>query len=74
MKVTTDNIYTVLKSNLVPGKVISWTDMMVIVQAHGMKVKNWMQVRGVLQFMLNEQMLSRTDNLYKEEYLCGDLS
>lgn len=31
-------------------------------------IKNWRTVRGVLQFMLNEKMVARTNNLHHEIY------
>lgn len=70
MRVTTDNIFTVLSklADEKKGKKISWGQMKESINQAGMKVANWMTVRGVLQFMLNEGILKRTEDVHVEEY------
>lgn len=33
-----------------------------------MKVKNWLDVRGVLQYMLDQKMIARVQSVMVEEY------
>jgi hypothetical protein len=71
MKATPENIYEVLNSVCISGKTVSFLQMMNAVNDSGMKIKNWLKVRGVLQYMINNNMLSRTSDLHVEEYLCA---
>ena len=71
MKATPENIYEVLNSVCISGETVSFLQMMDAVNASGMKIKNWLKVRGVLQYMINNNMLSRTSDLHVEEYLCA---
>lgn len=70
MRVTNNNIYNVICSAAKTGSTISWKDIVAAVKAAGMTVDNWMKVRGVLQFMINEGTLTRTEDVNKEEYIC----
>jgi hypothetical protein len=71
MKATPENIYEVLTRVCISGKTVSFLQMMNAVNDSGMKIKNWLKVRGVLQYMINNNMLSRTSDLHVEEYLCA---
>jgi hypothetical protein len=71
MKATPDNIYEVLNNVCISGKTVSFLQMMDAINASGMKIKNWLKVRGVLQYMINNNMISRTSDLHVEEYFCA---
>ena len=71
MKATPDNIYKVLNNVCISGKTVSFLQMMDAINASNMKIKNWLKVRGVLQYMINNNMISRTSDLHVEEYLCA---
>lgn len=70
MKPTAENIFTVLfylvENN--KGKNVSWKQMVAAVNQSGMKIANWMSVRNVLQFMINEKMVKRTADIHVEEF------
>lgn len=70
MRVTSNNIFTVL-SKLAEdnkGKKVAWSQMVQAVNQSGMKIQNWLTVRNVLQFMINEGMVKRTSDVHVEEY------
>lgn len=62
-----DEVFIALGLVLKNGKAL-WSDMMNAVKAAKIKVVNWLDVRGVLQFMINEKLIVRTKNVSKEEY------
>ena len=45
-----------------------WNDIVQSVEQAKIPVKNWMIVRGVLQWMLNEKMVVRIKDVHKEQY------
>lgn len=57
----------VILTRVITVKPIDWKDMMVAVSAE-MTVKNWLDVRGVLQWMLNQNLIERLPSVYVEQY------
>jgi len=45
-----------------------WSDIVDSVTQAKIPVKNWMTVRGVLQWMINEKMIVRIKDVHKEQY------
>jgi len=45
-----------------------WADIVESVEQAKIPVKNWLVVRGVLQWMINEKMVVRTKNIHQEKY------
>ena len=45
-----------------------WDDIVNSVNQAKIPVKNWLVVRGVLQWMINEKMVVRTKNVHEEIY------
>jgi len=45
-----------------------WADIVKSVEQAKIPVKNWLVVRGVLQWMINEKMVVRTKNIHQEKY------
>ena len=45
-----------------------WDDIINSVNQAKIPVKNWMDVRGVLQWMINQKMVVRIKNVYIEQY------
>ena len=45
-----------------------WSDIVESVKSAKIPIKNWLVVRGVLQWMINEQMVVRINNIHKEQY------
>lgn len=50
-----------------------WSEIMVAVRFTGLRVKNWLNVRSVLQELLNERAIKRHPCVDKELYLKGPL-
>lgn len=50
-------------------KSISWGDISEEVKNSGAKVKNWMSIRGVLQYYISNNLIKRSDDLFVEEYV-----
>jgi len=46
----------------------SWGKIVEAVKAK-VEIKNWLDVRGVLQFCINENKIQRIKNVMKEEYI-----
>jgi hypothetical protein len=72
MQTTNENIFNVL-SKLVEeskGKFLTWSQFVAAINKSGMQITNWLKVRGVLQFMINENMIERRQDIHVEEYLC----
>lgn len=73
MRVSTDNIFNAidkLRSANV-GKIVSWDQIMAAVTGAGMTIKNWMTARGVLQYMINNDLMTRVADVHVEEYICN---
>ena len=50
------------------AETLSWDKIMNSVKESGAKVKNWLTIRGVLQYFMDENIIKRTENLSVEEY------
>ena len=61
-------IFNALNEKLSKNPNCSWKELSAAVTAAAIPIKNWRTVRGVLQFMLNEKMVARTNNLHHEIY------
>jgi len=46
-----------------------WSDIVQSVEDAKIPVKNWMEVRGVLQWMRNEKIIARVKDVHKEQYI-----
>lgn len=46
---------------------VDWSDIVKAVEAE-MTIKNWLHVRGVLQYMLNQKQIARVDDVFTERY------
>jgi hypothetical protein len=53
-------------------KTIAWETIVATVRAKH-RIKNWMPIRGVLQFFKNEGLINRTSDLHVEEYIATAL-
>ena len=71
-----EKVFVALASPLKSGKA-SWSDMKDAVNAAEIKIvkgsskepgKNWLDVRGIVQFMLNEKLIVRTKDTSNEEW------
>lgn len=47
----------------------TWEELSKAVKDSGAKVSNWMTIRGVLQWFINEGLIKRTRNSHREEYI-----
>ena len=70
MRVTKDAIYEELNLIRMNCEVVSWAEIVKNINDSGMKVKNWLVVRGVLQYMINNGMFVRTADVFNENYIC----
>lgn len=50
-------LFVLFKGNA--GRTLDWDDIMGAVKADGMKIKNWLDVRGVLQFFMDQGLVVR---------------
>jgi hypothetical protein len=48
-----------------------WTDMVKAINAAGIKITNWMVVRGILQWMIDQQMVVRDADISVERYIAA---
>ena len=62
-----EKIFKAIQNALANGS-CDWGDIVQSVNNSKITIKNWMVVRGVLQWMIDEQMIVRLNNVYKEEY------
>jgi len=62
-----EKIYTAIQTALLNGS-CEWSDIVKSVEDAKIPVKNWMVVRGVLQWMLNEKIIVRIKDVHKEQY------
>jgi hypothetical protein len=46
-----------------------WSDIVQSVEDAKIPIKNWMDVRGVLQWMRNEKIIARVKDVHKEQYI-----
>ena len=45
-----------------------WPEIVAEIKTAKIDVKNWLVVRGVIQFMINEGMIARVDDIFVEKY------
>lgn len=69
MKTTNENIFLVLEKTCEGKKKVSWEQIVDAVKESGMVIKNWMKVRNVLQWFINNGRLVRTTDIHVEEYI-----
>ena len=50
------------------NEMCDWTDIVQSVEDANIPVKNWLIVRGVLQWMINNKMVVRIKNIHQEQY------
>lgn len=50
-------------------KSFSWKSISEEVENSGAKVKNWLSIRGVLQYYERNNLIKRSDDLFVEEYV-----
>ena len=60
-------IYDALKT-VITDDPIDWSDIVSHLKEEDLKISNWLVVRDVLQFMLNEKMVARVDSIVVEQY------
>lgn len=68
MRATNENIFSVLDKTIKSGQETSWQEIVASI-SNEMSIGNWLKVRGVLQWMINEQMIKRTDSIHVEHYV-----
>ena len=62
-----EKIFNAIKKAVSNG-VCEWGDIMQSVNEEKITIKNWMVVRGILQWMLDEKMIVRVADVHKEQY------
>jgi len=62
-----EKILVAIQSALKDG-MCDWNDIIQSVNQAKIPVKNWLVVRGVLQWMINEKMVVRIKNIHQEQY------
>jgi hypothetical protein len=70
MRVTNDNIRKVFFDLSSNKDRIEWFQIVEAINASGMRIKNWMIVRNVLQGMIEQGMFVRSSNVHQEVYFC----
>jgi len=63
-----DRVYEVL-DEVITRRGTGWKEIVRAVKASGVKVGNWLDVRGVLQWMMNEGEIERTPDIRTETYV-----
>ena len=61
-------IDSIITKTMASKEQTSWAEIMEAVSAE-MKIKNWMEVRGILQFQITEGEIKRTDCIKTEAYI-----
>lgn len=62
-----EKIYNAIQTALRNGT-CTWGEIVKSVEDAKIPIKNWMVVRGVLQWMLNEKMIVRIKDVHIEQY------
>lgn len=57
-----------LLSEVITSEPTDWDDIVSKVKEQ-LVIKNWMVVRGVLQFMMDAKLVARTKNIHEEKYV-----
>lgn len=52
-------LFTTIKASATP---VCWTELMTAVNATGVKVKNWLEVRNILQWLMDEKVIARCND------------
>ena len=47
----------------------TWQELVNEIEASGATVKNWLSIRSVLQWFINEGLIERTKDVHSEEYI-----
>ena len=63
-----EKIFNAIQKAIVNGS-CSWADIVQSVEDAKIPVKNWLIVRGVLQWMINEKIIVRVKDVEKEQYI-----
>jgi hypothetical protein len=63
-----DKVYETLVDVITPEGV-HWKDIVAAVNASGVRVKNWLEVRGIIQWMKDNAVIKRTDDIHVEVYV-----
>jgi hypothetical protein len=63
-----ERILHILNSVIVVGKETCWTTIVEEVKKKE-TIKNWLHVRGVLQWMINQGIVKRTNSIEVEHYV-----
>jgi hypothetical protein len=63
-----EKIFNAIKKAISNGS-CEWSDIVQSVEDAKIPVKNWMEVRGVLQWMRNEKIIARVKDVHKEQYI-----
>jgi len=67
-----DKIFNIMVDTLSKkGGVMPWEGLVIDIKAKGIKVSNWLSVRGVLQWGIDEGYIVRTSSLIDENYIRG---
>ena len=62
-----DRIFLAIRDAFKDG-LCEWSDIVESVKSAKIPIKNWLVVRGVLQWMINEQIVVRINDIHKEQY------
>jgi hypothetical protein len=62
-----EKILLAIQNSFTDG-ISDWDDIVNSVNQAKIPVKNWLVVRGVLQWMINEKMVVRIKNVHEEKY------
>ena len=62
-----EKIYNAIQTALRNGT-CTWSDIVKSVEDAKIPVKNWMHVRGVMQWMINEKIIVRIKDIHTEQY------
>ena len=62
-----EKIYNAIQTALRNGT-CTWSDIVKSVEDAKIPVKNWMDVRGVMQWMINEKIIVRIKDIHTEQY------
>ena len=66
-----DTIAELIKTEMrANGDKIEWSQISDLIKAKFDKpIKNWLDVRGALQILINERLVKRTNNVHEEIYI-----
>lgn len=64
-----DRIFAVFDKLIAERDSFDWNTVLREVRAAQIPVKNWLKVRAVLQWFINEGIIQRTDSVTEERYI-----